>query len=56
MAERPGFLVIRLMYLSRVKQILTGSEAQPEECYFAIFTFASSSGIDDALLALRTTG
>jgi phosphatidylserine/phosphatidylglycerophosphate/cardiolipin synthase-like enzyme len=42
--------------LEIVKQILKGSEAQPEECYFAIFTFAGSSGIDDALLAMARGG
>ncbi|MGH7315320.1 MAG: phospholipase D-like domain-containing protein, partial [Candidatus Rokuibacteriota bacterium] len=42
--------------LEIVKQILKGSEAQPEECFFAIFTFAGSSGIDDALLAMARGG
>jgi phosphatidylserine/phosphatidylglycerophosphate/cardiolipin synthase-like enzyme len=38
--------------LEIVKQILKGSA----ECYFAIFTFAGSSGIDDALLAMAGGG
>jgi phosphatidylserine/phosphatidylglycerophosphate/cardiolipin synthase-like enzyme len=38
--------------LEIVKQILKGSQ----ECYFAIFTFAGSSGIDDALLAMARGG
>jgi phosphatidylserine/phosphatidylglycerophosphate/cardiolipin synthase-like enzyme len=38
--------------LEIVKQILKGDQ----ECYFAIFTFAGSSGIDDALLAMARGG
>jgi hypothetical protein len=38
--------------LEIVKQILKGSQ----ECYFAIFIFAGSSGIDDALLATAGGG
>ncbi|MGH2385315.1 MAG: phospholipase D-like domain-containing protein, partial [Candidatus Limnocylindria bacterium] len=38
--------------LEIVKQILKGST----DCYFAIFTFAGSSGIDDALLAMARGG
>lgn len=38
--------------LEIVKQLLKGAR----ECYFAIFTFAGSSGIDDAMLALARGG
>jgi phosphatidylserine/phosphatidylglycerophosphate/cardiolipin synthase-like enzyme len=38
--------------LEIVKQLLKGTR----ECYFAIFTFAGSSGIDDAMLALARGG
>jgi phosphatidylserine/phosphatidylglycerophosphate/cardiolipin synthase-like enzyme len=38
--------------LEIMKQLLKGSK----ECYFAIFTFAGSSGIDDAMLALARGG
>jgi phosphatidylserine/phosphatidylglycerophosphate/cardiolipin synthase-like enzyme len=38
--------------LEIMKQMLTGTE----EIYFAIFTFAGSSGIDDAMLALARGG
>lgn len=38
--------------LEIVKQLLKGSK----ECYFAIFTFAGSSGIDDAMLAMARGG
>jgi hypothetical protein len=38
--------------LEIMKQLLKGSR----ECYFAIFTFAGSSGIDDAMLALARGG
>ncbi len=38
--------------LEIVKQLLKGTR----ECYFAIFTFAGSSGIDDAMLAMARGG
>lgn len=38
--------------LEIMKQLLKGAK----ECYFAIFTFAGSSGIDDAMLALARGG
>jgi phosphatidylserine/phosphatidylglycerophosphate/cardiolipin synthase-like enzyme len=38
--------------LEIVKQLLKGTS----ECYFAIFTFAGSSGIDDAMLAMARGG
>jgi hypothetical protein len=38
--------------LEIMKQLLKGSR----ECYFAVFTFAGSSGIDDAMLALARGG
>jgi hypothetical protein len=38
--------------LEIMKQLLKGAR----ECYFAIFTFAGSSGIDDAMLALARGG
>jgi phosphatidylserine/phosphatidylglycerophosphate/cardiolipin synthase-like enzyme len=38
--------------LEIVKQLLKGSR----ECYFGIFTFAGSSGIDDAMLAMARGG
>jgi hypothetical protein len=38
--------------LEIMKQLLEGAK----ECYFAIFTFAGSSGIDDAMLALARGG